>query len=374
MAVTVEYLYKKSSRLYEMKLIAGEAGLNRQVEWIHLIEGIQPASFLHGGEIVFLTGVSCEGNEWFRAYIEKVFCCRCAGVVVNIGPYIKRIPAEIIDFCNTQGLPLFTIPWEVHLVDVTRYMCRFLIDDEKKKQSIIDALQEILLFPGQCQNACAILENHGFSISGEFRVIVIRSEKMDDSEEILTFLKIWDSQLVAISYHNDIVVIQSGKKLEADEKKTMQIFQYLTDKGLRIFVSVGSVVRQISNLSLSYHQASAINILAKREEKGVVYYEKLGVYKLLINGTPRSVLEAFYEETLGPLEEYDNSHTSNLMETLYYYLEHECSIKKTADHEVVHRNTILYKFNKIEQILGISINDEEDKLAILMAFKIRRLL
>lgn len=154
----------------------------------------------------------------------------------------------------------------------------------------------------------------------------------------------------------------------------MQIFQYLTDKGLRIFVSVGSVVRQISNLSLSYHQASAINILAKREEKGVVYYEKLGVYKLLINGTPRSVLEAFYEETLGPLEEYDNSHTSNLMETLYYYLEHECSIKKTADHEVVHRNTILYKFNKIEQILGISINDEEDKLAILMAFKIRRLL
>ena len=64
----------------------------------------------------------------------------------------------------------------------------------------------------------------------------------------------------------------------------------------------------------------------------------------------------------------------DLLASVRYYLEHECSIKKTADHEVVHRNTILYKFNKIEQILGISINNEEDKLAILMAFKIRRLL
>ena len=115
-------------------------------------------------------------------------------------------------------------------------------------------------------------------------------------------------------------------------------------------------------------------LIGGREKNVVVYYEKMGVYKLLLNGTPKTVIKQFYEDTLGPLEDYDKSHTSNLMETLYYYLEHECSIKKTADHEVVHRNTILYKFNKIEQILGISINNEEDKLAILMAFKIRRLL
>lgn len=373
MAVTLDYLYKKSVRLYKMKMIAGASGLNRGVEWIHIIEGIQPASFLHGGELVFLTGISCDGDAWLQEYVHKLFHCGCAGIVVNIGPYIKRIPSEVISFCDEHAIPLFTIPWDIHLVDVTRYMCHFIINDEKKKQSIADALQEILLFPKQCQNSCAILENNGFSISGEFRVIVIRSAAAGENEEILAFLKIWDSQLVALSYHTDIVIVQSGKELD-DEAKPMRLFQYLTSQKLRIFISVGSVVHRISDLSLSYHQASAINILAEREKKNVIYYEKLGVYKLLLNGTPRSVLEAFYEDTLGPLEEYDNSHTSNLMETLYYYLKHECSIKKTADHEVVHRNTILYKFNKIEQILGISINDEEDKLAILMAFKIHRLL
>lgn len=374
MTVTVDYLYKKSENLYGMKILAGEAGMNRTVEWIHMIEGIQPASFLHGGELVFLTGISCDGEVWLQEYVKKLFHCQCAGIVVNIGPYIKHIPSTVIDFCNEHKLPLFTIPWEVHLVDVTRYMCRFMIDDEKKKQCIIDALQEILLFPGQCQNACAILENNGFSITGEFRAIVIRSENLDNNEEILAFLKIWNSQIVAFAYHADIVVIQSGKNLNDDESIAMQIFNYLAEKHLQIFISVGSVVRKIADLSLSYHQASAINILAEREEQSVVYYEKMGVYKLLLNGTPKTVIKQFYEDTLGPLEDYDKSHTSNLMETLYYYLEHECSIKKTADHEVVHRNTILYKFNKIEQILGISINNEEDKLAILMAFKIRRLL
>lgn len=112
MTVTVDYLYKKSENLYGMKILAGEAGMNRTVEWIHMIEGIQPASFLHGGELVFLTGISCDGEVWLQEYVKKLFHCQCAGIVVNIGPYIKHIPSTVIDFCNEHKLPLFTIPWE----------------------------------------------------------------------------------------------------------------------------------------------------------------------------------------------------------------------------------------------------------------------
>ena len=95
---------------------------------------------------------------------------------------------------------------------------------------------------------------------------------------------------------------------------------------------------------------------------------------MLLNGTPVDILRKFYDDTLGALVAYDQTHQSNLMETLQYYMYHDCSVKDTAAHEVVHRNTILYKFNKIEQILGISIATEESRLNVLMALKIKKIL
>ncbi len=43
-----------------------------------------------------------------------------SGIVINTGPYIKKIPDEVIQFGNEFGFPIFTMPWEVHVVDVTR--------------------------------------------------------------------------------------------------------------------------------------------------------------------------------------------------------------------------------------------------------------
>lgn len=372
MSVTIGRLYEKSLHLYKIQLLAGEKGLDRTVEWIHMIESAESASFLHGGELVFFTGLLYDGEEWILDYVRRLKQRKAAGLVINVGPYINEIPQSVIGFCNTYNVPLFSLPWDVHLVDITRYLCRFIIDDEKRKQSILDYLKQVLMLPDQCQAACLALESQGFSVEGEFRAVIVRKRySNNDFDEILALLKLWNGHILAFSHHEDIVVVVSSESME-DMKKTVEsMYAYLTEKNMNVYISVGSVVNQLSKLSLSYEQAVSINVLAKNYETPIVYYDYMGLYKLLLNGTPVQVLKKFYKEVLGPLESYDETHNSNLMETLRYYIDHDCSIKDTAIHEVVHRNTILYKFNKIEHILGKSVYSEEHKLAILMAFKIR---
>ena len=57
MAVTVRQLFKNAEQLYRAKLIAGEEGLDNLVEWVHIVEDSEVGLFLHGGELVFTTGI-----------------------------------------------------------------------------------------------------------------------------------------------------------------------------------------------------------------------------------------------------------------------------------------------------------------------------
>lgn len=374
MAITMKYLYEKSMHLYKMELLGGENGLDCPVEWIHMIENTPSVTFLHGHELIFITGLMYQGADWLLHYVKCLHQKNVAGLVVNIGPYIKKIPFSTVEFCNNVGFPIFVLPWEVHLVDFTRYLCRFIIEDEKKKQSNLAYIKQILLVPDQCQAACVALESQGFNTEGQFCIAVMHGDENYDLDEMMALVKLYDSASMTFAYHNDIVMVLNQEYWEEKHEKIKELLEFLESKDIYCSISIGAWVNHIAKLIVSYKQAVSIQLLMGNMKKEIMFYDYLGIYKLLLNGTPVDILRKFYDDTLGALVAYDQTHQSNLMETLQYYMYHDCSVKDTAAHEVVHRNTILYKFNKIEQILGISIATEESRLNVLMALKIKKIL
>ncbi|WP_394870661.1 PucR family transcriptional regulator ligand-binding domain-containing protein [Clostridium butyricum] len=52
MSVTIGLLYE-SVKNHDIKLIAGEKGLSKAVKWVHMVENIEIATFLEGGEVTF---------------------------------------------------------------------------------------------------------------------------------------------------------------------------------------------------------------------------------------------------------------------------------------------------------------------------------
>ena len=86
------------------------------------------------------------------------------------------------------------------------------------------------------------------------------------------------------------------------------------------------------------------------------YYSNLGLYKLLMSIDDEDVLRDYYDTTIKPILDYDLVNKTELVDLLRCYLKNDGSVNKTADEMFVHRNTINYKINKIEEICDVDLS------------------
>ncbi len=135
MAVTVRQLFKNAEQLYRAKLIAGEEGLDNLVEWVHIVEDSEVGLFLHGGELVFTTGIVDGSDEWLMDFAKNLHESQASAFVINLDVYIPVVPVELITYCNEIKMPLYTIPWETRQVDMTRDFCQKIIENENTETS-----------------------------------------------------------------------------------------------------------------------------------------------------------------------------------------------------------------------------------------------
>ena len=100
----------------------------------------------------------------------------------------------------------------------------------------------------------------------------------------------------------------------------------------------------------------------------------LGLYRLLyhLRGTPE--LRAFYDQTLGPLAAYDRRTGGDLLATLEAYFASRANLSETARQLNLHRNSLLYRVQRIEETGQVDLQDPEALLALQVALKARHLL
>ena len=62
MALTLSQLCVNVEKTYQMKLVAGEDGMDNVVRWVHIIEDVEVSHFINGQELVFTTGIALCGT------------------------------------------------------------------------------------------------------------------------------------------------------------------------------------------------------------------------------------------------------------------------------------------------------------------------
>jgi len=102
----------------------------------------------------------------------------------------------------------------------------------------------------------------------------------------------------------------------------------------------------------------ALDLMLKLGRWGtVVGSRELGPYGLLLQASGREDLERFARDSLAPIIEHDHDRGGELLRTLRVYLEEDRVQRRTAERCFIHVNTVVYRVNRIERLLGRSLAD-----------------
>jgi PucR family transcriptional regulator, purine catabolism regulatory protein len=113
------------------QVVAGEAGLDRHVRWVHITELTDPASFLKGGELVLTTGIPLPTQpSLVRRYVDELADVGAAAVVIELVRRFHRPPEPLVQACRRRGLPLVTLSTDVNFVDVTQVVHALILGNQ----------------------------------------------------------------------------------------------------------------------------------------------------------------------------------------------------------------------------------------------------
>ena len=121
----------------------------------------------------------------------------------------------------------------------------------------------------------------------------------------------------------------------------------------------------------SYKEASRVVECQQRIcSKKITYYDELGIYRILSFEGLETELDQFYKEMLGPLVEYDRVKGTDLVLTLSKYFETQGNLKEMSEELFIHYNTVVYRLQRIKEIISMDLDNYEDRLNLQISLKI----
>ncbi|MBN2984478.1 PucR family transcriptional regulator [Cohnella algarum] len=199
----------------------------------------------------------------------------------------------------------------------------------------------------------------------------IRSERLQAADSVLSAPVGADLVL--------IVPVPDTGRLEAradiTESGVMQrlhdeLRQLLGEESLRLFA--GRPAERPEQLSASLSQARRARQAADvcGLDGNIVTYDRLGVYSLLYLIPSSEERDQFLQRFSIPLQHADKRGGGRLVETLEMFFRCNGNIKLTSEKLYAHYNTVVYRLEKIQNILGISLDDPEDRLQLQLSLKL----
>jgi purine catabolism regulator len=134
-------------------------------------------------------------------------------------------------------------------------------------------------------------------------------------------------------------------------------------------LGIGSPFAAALDLGLSYKEAvrALQGGIAMNRRRFVSVYRSLDFGRLL-RMLPHEELERFYNEAFKELLGKGDQEQTDILRTLRAYYENHCNLIDTAKSLFVHRNTVVYRLDKAEKLLGRKLKDAQSAFGYRIAF------
>ena len=176
---------------------------------------------------------------------------------------------------------------------------------------------------------------------------------------------------------NDIVLVKELKSAN-DPKGIEKIAKGIVDTlqsefYLKTTVGIGSVVTSVKELARSYKDAQVALEVGKvfDTEKTVINYENLGIGRLIYQ-LPTTLCEMFLQEVFkrGSLESLDRE----TLQTIHAFFDNNLNVSETSRKLFVHRNTLVYRLEKIKKLTGLDLREFDHAITFKVALMVKKYL
>ena len=136
---------------------------------------------------------------------------------------------------------------------------------------------------------------------------------------------------------------------------------------IKVRIGYGNVIEQIPDITQSYQEAKLALEVGKvfYAERQTISYGRLGIGRLIYQ-LPMSLCDMFIKEVFGDkIPEILDDEES--MSTINKFFENNLNISETARQLYVHRNTLVYRLERIEKIIGLDIRKFDDAMTFRIA-------
>lgn len=209
------------------------------------------------------------------------------------------------------------------------------------------------------------------------RVIFLVEAHMDKDGIVTELLKgMFTSQsgdYVTAVDESSVILIKALEEEYADESLAVVADTVValmnTEAMLDVKVSYGTVVHELKDVSKSYKEAKMALDVGKifYVEKKTIAYSTLGIGRLIYQ-LPINLCKMFIEEIFGDNVPYDLDEET--LVTINKFFENNLNVSETSRQLFVHRNTLVYRIEKIQKSMGLDLRSFDDALTFKIALMV----
>lgn len=179
---------------------------------------------------------------------------------------------------------------------------------------------------------------------------------------------------------NDIVVFyhpkntNQDKSIEEIKNITKSLGIILESNHYSYHIGIGRCYFGPRQIKKSYFEAEQALLKASKNELPLVSYFDLGIERFIALFPDQTELSRFAQDFLNNLIEYDQNHNTKLVPTLASYLKNNRNQAETSRQLHLHINSLNYRLQRIQEILGLDLSNPDTCLMLYLALKFHHLI
>ncbi len=207
----------------------------------------------------------------------------------------------------------------------------------------------------------------------------VRMEDRQDAAVMEALVKLFPDRqkdfVITIS-ESEIALIKELKNGDAREVSRIaeQMDKALDEEvGIPHVIGIGSVVGQLKDIARSFKEAQiAVDVgHVFNEDKTVMNFENLGIGRLIYQ-LPTTLCEMFLSEVFkkGSIDSLDEE----TLFTIQKFFENNLNVSETSRKLFVHRNTLVYRLEKIKKLTGLDLREFDNAIVLKVALMVKQYL